>query len=110
LIFFNLFGWIWKPVRIANLVSLLLTLFSWLVLGIFYGFGYCPLTDWHWKVLRHLGEENIPSSYIKYLADRITGFNFDIVLVDYCTGSFFTVAFIASVFVNIRTLVNRKQK
>ena len=110
LIVFNLFGWIWKPLRIANLISLLLTLSSWVILGFFYGFGYCPLTDWHWKVLRHLGESDIPASYIKYLADRIFGYNFNPVFVDYCTGSFFTVAFVASIAVNIYSFNNKNRK
>jgi hypothetical protein len=37
LIFFNLFGWIFKPLRKANLVVLILTGASWFILGIFYG-------------------------------------------------------------------------
>jgi hypothetical protein len=50
LICFNLFGWIPKALRKWNLFSLILTTFSWFILGIFYGFGYCFLTDWHWEV------------------------------------------------------------
>ena len=70
---FNLLGWIWKKTRKANIILLLLTAFAWFGLGVFYGIGYCPLTDWHWKVLEKLGENNLPYSYIKYLIDRITG-------------------------------------
>ena len=51
LIFFNLFGWIWKYTRRANLVALLLTGGSWFILGLYYGIGYCPFTEWHWEVL-----------------------------------------------------------
>ncbi|MCK5838377.1 MAG: DUF2784 family protein, partial [Bacteroidales bacterium] len=53
---FNLFGWIWQKTRKLNLIILLLTGFSWFGLGIFYGIGYCPLTDWHYRVLRKMGE------------------------------------------------------
>ncbi|HPF94086.1 MAG TPA: DUF2784 family protein, partial [Tenuifilaceae bacterium] len=51
LIAFNLFGWIWWRTRKANLITLLLTGLSWIGLGLFFGIGYCPLTDWHWQVL-----------------------------------------------------------
>ena len=94
LIIFNLFGWRWKKTRKANLVLLLLTAFSWFVLGIWYGIGYCPLTDWHWKALRHLGNYNLPNSYVKYLADRITGLDFNAQLVDTLVVVLFLLAFI----------------
>lgn len=70
---FNLLGWAWWRTRKANLVTLVATGLSWFGLGIWYGFGYCPLTDWHWQVLRELGVEDIPRSYITYLLQRILG-------------------------------------
>jgi len=43
---------------IGHRASLLLTAFSWFVLGIWYGWGYCVCTDWHYMVLRdELGGE-----------------------------------------------------
>jgi uncharacterized membrane protein YeiH len=42
LIIFNLFAWIPRFTRRWNLISLGLTAFSWLGLGLFYGIGYCP--------------------------------------------------------------------
>ena len=56
LIAFNLAGWIWRKTRKAHLVVLSLTMVSWFVAGIWYGFGYCPCTDWHWQVKKKLGE------------------------------------------------------
>lgn len=73
IILFNLFGWIWKVIRKWNLTLLILTGLSWSVLGIWYGFGYCPSTDWHWNVLRRLGREPEATSYIEYLTERLTG-------------------------------------
>lgn len=73
LILFNLFGWIWKKMRKAHLITISLTLLSWGFLGIWYGWGYCPLTDWHWQVLEKLGKTNLPNSYISYLLDRVLG-------------------------------------
>ena len=102
LIIFNLFGWIWKKTRKANLVLLLFTAFSWFVLGIWYGIGYCPLTDWHWKVLRHLGNYGLPNSYVKYLADRITGLDFNAQLVDTLVVVLFLLALICSIYTNVK--------
>jgi hypothetical protein len=102
LIVFNVFGWIWKKTRKANLVVLLLTGASWFLLGIFYGIGYCPLTDWHFQVLDKLGKTGLPTSYTEYLAERITGINFRGDLVDALTMSVFLFALAISIFLNIR--------
>lgn len=72
-IVFNLTGWIWQYTRKLHLVSILLTFASWFILGIFWGWGYCPLTDWHWEVLNRLGRFGLPNSYVAYLTERITG-------------------------------------
>lgn len=103
LILFNLFGWIWERTRIWNLVTLSLTAFSWIVLGIWYGFGYCPCTDWHWMVRRELGYAEMPNSYIKFLVDHWTSLDVAAQTVDLWTGILFVAAFAASIFVNIRS-------
>lgn len=72
IILFNLLGWIWHVTRKWNLALLVLTGLSWSVLGIWYGFGYCPCTDWHWQVLDKLNREPETSSYIEYLVERTT--------------------------------------
>ncbi|MEA3477634.1 MAG: DUF2784 domain-containing protein [Bacteroidota bacterium] len=102
LIIFNVFGWIWQRTRKLNLVFLLLTGASWTILGIFYGFGYCPLTDWHFAVLRKLGQYNLPSSYIKYLVDRLFGLDLNAAIVDKVTLIVFLVALAISLFFNFR--------
>jgi hypothetical protein len=108
LIIINLFGWIWKKTRKLNLFALLLTGGSWLILGLIFGsIGYCPLTDWHFSVLNKLGETDLPDSYIKYLADRLTGLDFDPSLVDGVTLYAFLIALVLSLFVNIRSLIRR---
>jgi hypothetical protein len=108
LIFFNLFGWIWKKTRILNLITLSLTGVSWLFLGLLVGtLGYCPLTDWHFNILNKLGETDLPYSYVKYLADRITCFNFNADLIDKLTLYSFLIAMIFSLFLNVREFVNR---
>jgi len=103
LILFNLFGWIWRRTRIWNLVTLLLTGASWVLLGRIVGVpGYCPLTDWHFAVLERLGRNGLPNSYVKYLADRITGLDFNSVTVDKITLYAFLAALIISLVLNIR--------
>ena len=103
LVFFNLFGWILRKTRKLNLITLLLTGASWLFLGLVVGTpGYCPLTDWHFRILEKLGKTGIPNSYIKYLADRLTGLDFDPVLVDKVTLYSFLGVLVFSLFFNFR--------
>ncbi len=91
LIFFNLFGWIYKPTRKLNLITVSLTVFSWFFLGIFFGIGYCPLTDWHYQIKKSLGQTNLPNSYIKYLLDTFTPFNIEEKMVE--VGTFLGLIF-----------------
>ena len=102
IIFFNLFGWIWKGTRKANLILLSLTGFSWFILGIWYGIGYCPCTEWHWQVKIKLGETDLPNSYIKHLIDTITGWDVNAQMVDVVAMVFFVLAVICSVCINVR--------
>ena len=102
LVLFNLFGWIWKKTRLANLITLGLTGASWTFLGIFYGAGYCPLTDWHFNVLEHLGKTNLPNSYTRYLFQRLFHVDFSASLVDTATLVAFLVALVLSLYFNFR--------
>lgn len=99
-IIFNLFGWMWEKTRRTNLIVLSLTAFSWFGLGLCYGIGYCPCTDWHWQVRMKLGDFTMPSSYIKFLIDSLTGLNTNARLVDLLTLTFFLLALAASIYVN----------
>jgi hypothetical protein len=104
-----MFGWIWKKIRPANLITLALTGSSWLFLGLIVGVpGYCPLTDWHFNILYRLGKTDLPASYIKYLVDRLTGLNVSQALVDNATLYGFLVALAISLFLNIND--HRKKK
>ena len=66
-ILFNVFGWLVPRWRLVNLIVLSLTAFSWFILGIWYGWGYCFCTDWHWQVRELLGYSNMSTSYIHFL-------------------------------------------
>jgi len=100
-VLFCVTGWMWKKTRKLNLVLLLLTGFSWFILGIWYGIGYCPFTDWHWQVRHKLGHHDMPYSYMKFLLETVTGLEFNALFVDYMTVIFFTVALIMSCATNI---------
>jgi hypothetical protein len=100
LIVFNLLGWLYRPLRRLNLITLLLTGASWFLLGAFYGLGYCPLTDWHWQVLYALGEQSLPTSYVQYLAERLLGIEMSTKTADILTGLGFLVALALSLFTN----------
>lgn len=111
LIFFNLFGWIWRKTRIFNLIMLVLTGTSWLILGLIVGtLGYCPLTDWHFTVLNKLGETGLPSSYVRYLADRLTGLDLNPSLVDNVTLFAFLAALIISLILNLRDFSRKRHE
>jgi hypothetical protein len=110
LIIFNLFGWILRRTRILNLIVLVLTGASWLFIGLIVGtLGYCPLTDLHFRILNKLGETGLPSSYIKYLTDRLTGLDISAALVDTVTLYVFLAVFVLSLFVNTLDLIRRKR-
>ena len=101
-ILFNLFGWSIPSLRKLNLVTLVLTGFSWFFLGIFYGWGYCFLTDWHWAVRDNLGYNTTSNSYIHFLILKTTGLSFSENLVDVLTVAFYFAALVISVVVNVR--------
>lgn len=110
LIIFNLFGWIWRKTRVINLITLFLTGSSWLFLGLIYGsLGYCPLTEWHFRILRKLGITNLPDSYVKYLIDRITGLDINATLVDKAVLYGFLGALAFSIVFNIIGLMKSRK-
>jgi hypothetical protein len=102
LVVFNITGWIWRRTRRLHLVTMGLTCLSWIGLGFFYGFGYCPSTDWHWQVKRSLGETNLPNSYVKYYLDRMTGLDWNSSLVDNGVAALGIAALIISIALNVR--------
>lgn len=104
LVLFNVFGWAFPRLRKWNLVTLLLTGCSWFVLGIWYGWGYCPCTDWHWAVREHLGYSNGSRSYIHFLLYEVCGVDLSPSLVEAGTGAVFFACLGISIWLNIRDL------
>lgn len=110
-ILFNLFGWIWRKTRKYNLILLVITGATWLLLGLIVGtLGYCPLTDWHFTILNKLGVSDLPSSYVKYLVDRLTGLDINPSLVDNVTLYSFLATLGLSIYVNFRDFIAGRRK
>lgn len=97
---FNLVGWIWRATRRWHLYCVLLTAASWLLLGIWYGIGYCPLTEWQWRVKSQLGETDLPNSFIKYQIDKLTGIDAAPLWIDTVTAVSFGIVFVISIYLN----------
>ncbi len=107
IVLFNIFGWVLKKTRKWNLIFLTITAFSWFVLGIWYGWGYCFCTDWHYQVREHLGYHDQTSSYIHLLLLKATGKDFPLKLVTTITVIIFFFSFGMSIWLNIKDC-NRK--
>lgn len=110
LMLFNSLGWGWKKTRRWNLVTLLLTAGSWFIVGIWYGWGYCFCTDWHWQVREKLGLNDQSNSYVHFLLLKLTGINFQKDLVDKVTLIVFFVSLALSIWLNIRDRQKHKNK
>ncbi|HEX9828333.1 MAG TPA: DUF2784 family protein [Flavobacteriaceae bacterium] len=102
LILFNVLGWLVPRWRFANFITLSLTAFSWFILGIWFGWGYCIFTDWHWEVRKMLGYHDMSSSYIHFLVLKITTIDIPTNMVDAFTVIVFSLAFILSAYLNVR--------
>ncbi len=102
LVGFNMLGWAWRRTRRLHLITITVTLLSWFGLGVVYGWGYCPLTDWHWDVKRALGETALPASWMKYYLDLVTGLDWSTALVDAIVIGSALGALVVSVALNVR--------
>ena len=97
---FNLFGWIWKRTRKLHFIVVCATAACWFILGIWFGIGYCPITDWDWQIKTKLGEQNLPNSFIKYYADMIAGHSVNANLIDMLTAAGFFMAALLAIYFN----------
>lgn len=95
---FNLFGWIFRRTRAAHRWLVAATAACWLVVGPLMGtLGYCPITDWHWRIKEARGEKNLPDSYIDYLL-RLAGIHAEPQTIDMVVGATFAAVVAVTVF------------
>ncbi len=106
---FNMAGWIWRRTRRIHLVTVLVTAFSWFVMGFWYGWGYCFCTDWHWKVRDALGRPITSESYIHFLIMELTGLDPPQKMVDTATLWIFLACAAASLALNGRDAWRRRR-
>jgi hypothetical protein len=68
----NVFGWIPRRTRRLHLVVMVVTAISWFALGPLFGYGvgYCFCTDWHWRVRRALGYDDV-GNYVQLLLSAV---------------------------------------
>lgn len=109
LVLFNTLGWMWKKTRKVNLFTLLLTSFSWFGMGIWYGWGYCLCTDWHWQVRRALGYHDTCQTYVQLMLLEITGKVYPVGVVEAITLTGFLISLVGSLVLNVRDF-RRKRK
>ena len=107
---FNIIGWGFRKTRKLHLITMALTAFSWFVLGIWYGWGYCFCTDWHWSVREKLGYNDHSVSYIHFLIFKLTGVDLNPQLVEHATLVIFVLSFLISAWLNFKYLLFRKQQ
>ena len=100
-ILFNCIGWMWRETRVWQLVTVALTALSWFGLGIWYGWGYCPCTEWHWQVRARLGHHD-PPSYIQLLIRELIGVDLGSEPANALALVTLTVVAVVSVVLNIR--------
>lgn len=110
IVLFNIMGWIFKATRKWNLILLLLTGCSWFILGIWYGWGYCVCTDWHWDVRRKLGYIEESDNYIHFLFLKLTGINLPDKLVENGVMIFFVLSLAMSISLNLRDYIQRRKE
>jgi len=72
IIIFTLFGWILPATRLAHLCWIVVTLCCWYVLGIWFGMGYCPVTDLQWRLKKKMGIGRPEKTFVQFWLERIT--------------------------------------
>jgi hypothetical protein len=107
IILFNLTGWMFPSTRRWHLIVISLTAFSWFILGLWFGMGYCPVTDWQWSVKERLGESDLPASFITYIINNKLGGSFSDSFVNTITAVIFFLVVILTVLTNFRKSKNR---
>jgi hypothetical protein len=73
---------------------------SWFGVGAWKGWGYCLVTDLHWRLLRRMGSNVPPFGYMPMLWQRFTGRVEDAGRVDRVTEWVFYFLVAASLWVN----------
>lgn len=104
---FIIFGWIFRRTLRLHLLCLTAILFSWVGLGMTYGWGYCFLTDWHWAIKRSLGETELPSSFISYMLSKHLHIHLSDAIINYGSSFMLGAIVLVSLVLNVKLLLRR---
>ncbi|MCW3094806.1 MAG: hypothetical protein JWL77_424 [Chthonomonadaceae bacterium] len=99
---FNMIGWAWRRTRPFQLLTIGLTAFSWFILGIWNGWGFCICTEWHYEVRQRLGYVDSERSYVALLIRSMTGIHVNETLSETVTGIIFVVVAVLGVTLSLR--------
>jgi hypothetical protein len=94
-------GWAWRRTRPWHGSAVALTALSWFGLGIWHGWGYCPLTDWHWQVRERLGHRD-PASYLQLLISTVAGVELSARVADALAVGTLSIVGPLTLFLNLR--------
>ena len=108
LIVFNLTGWIWRRTRKLHLLSIGATLFSWLIMGAWKGWGYCLCTDWHFQIRRQMGIHGHETSYTELLLNQLPGVTVSHRLANHLTLGGLVLAVLAAAAVWLQDYYSRR--
>jgi Protein of Unknown function (DUF2784) len=108
LILFNLVGWVWPQTRRLHFFCIAGTLFSWVAMGAFYGFGYCLCTDWHFQVRRSLGLPVFGQTYLQLTSQVFLGIELSQTVSNLLAGGGLLLILLAMVVVGVRQRWQRK--
>ena len=105
IIVYSLIGWAWRRGRRAHLIFVGVIFACWFGIGLAfgYGFGYCPLTDWHWQVKVQLGTTSytaLPNSFIKHDWDGALPWTINPLAADILTFAAFFTSVAITIYVN----------
>ena len=106
---FNCLGWIWRRTRTWQLATVSATALSWVCLGFWYGWGYCPFTDWHWNVRARLGYDD-PPSYVQLLIRELTGMDIGARAADILAVVALSIAAVLGVALTLRDRARRSRR
>ena len=108
LVLFNVFGWMSRRFRGWNLACILATAFSWCVMGIWKGVGYCICSDLHWQVRQALGYSS-PDNFIQLVLSDI-GIHVSTEVLNPAIKWVFIACAIASTVLNLRDVVRTRSE
>lgn len=105
---FNIFGWMHPFTRKISYYTILLTWISWIGGGLFYGWGYCFLTDWHYSILIASGFSDLPDSFIEFLLWKLNIHYFSPKIIEILTLGVFILISCGAFCMYINTAKKRK--